>query len=129
MRINNRQPNLRTFLYTVICLSPLTKLLYNNTQRLRRHFAINMFCAFFILSVNQLIALREQSIFFCVASAYLRQFFFLAAFNFMTIICVDTAVSATALRVSSSRDKDLFFKAGFQKERPINKVYEYQPQV
>ena len=67
-----------------------------------------MFLAFVILSVNQLVVLRDQSVPLCVASAYLKQFFFLAAFNFMTVICVDTAVSATALRVSTSRDKEFY---------------------
>ena len=68
-----------------------------------------MFLAFVILSVNQLVHLRDKSVPLCVVSAYLRQFFFLTAFNFMTIICVDTAVSAMALRVSSSRDTDDLF--------------------
>ena len=86
----------------------LIKLLYNKTQRLRRHFALNMFLAFLILSINQLVYLGDTSLPLCVVSAYLHQFFFLTAFNFMTIISVDTAISAIALRVSSSRDKRKF---------------------
>ena len=92
-------------LLTVAVYTAYPKLLYNNTQRLRRHFAANMLLAFVILSVNQFTVLREASVPLCVASAHLQQFFFLAAFSFMTIICVDTAVAASALRVSDSSRK------------------------
>ena len=105
-------------LLVVIVYAVFPKVRYNNSQRLRLHFAANMLAAFVILITNQLTDIGNMNmvacqvfgtdmkraedtvralIFFFIfvhffTSGFLQQFFFLVAFTFMTLICVNAAV-------------------------------------
>ena len=54
-------------LLCVIVYTFFPKVLYNNTQRLRLHFAANMFFAFVILSSNQFIFIGNWDMVACSA--------------------------------------------------------------
>ena len=52
-------------LLVVIVYAVFPKVLYNNCQRLRLHFAANMLAAFVILSMNQLIVIGDMNMVAC----------------------------------------------------------------
>ena len=54
-------------LLSVIVYAFFPKVLYNNTQRLRLHFAANMFLAFVILSTNQFTYIGNLDRVACIA--------------------------------------------------------------
>jgi hypothetical protein len=97
-------------LATLIIYTAYPKLL-NNYTRLMRHFTANLMCAFVILSVNQQVIMTNHeplcsmsgkdlnkneehtqsamAIKGTLISAFLLQYFLLAAFNFMTVMSVE----------------------------------------
>ena len=52
-------------LLVVIVYAVFPNVLYNNSQRLRLHFAANMFPAFLILSMNQFIQIGDMNMVAC----------------------------------------------------------------